>query len=173
MDNREKLTRLVIEKIWSLPYDEAILKELKKGCKISGFGHKGNDCIFIEDLYDWENITDEKSLVESIYETYHQCLDFDILGLPITLPRIMYALGFEFQYILVKTNIVFICPQLPICIASNKVIDYEKYKNIHWQLFNNGKEVNIYSQKNGQYIISENTIKSLINFLDYKKTTSL
>jgi len=93
MTTREKFKRRVIELIHGVEYEEAIKKELVVGCKVevSEEPDIGNGVFFIHQVTDDDEILNENEI--KISKCGKDLFSVDkIIGLPITLARIMQAL---------------------------------------------------------------------------------
>lgn len=105
MDKREQFKKAVIEAIHGLPHEEALKKEFSFGCLIKGDAGRGvrvegkvidkqeDGNGFYADM--WECVYDKKC-----HRTYHQYWSFEkfeqdyrgeVIGLPITIGRVMQA----------------------------------------------------------------------------------
>jgi len=105
MTTREKFKRRVIELIHGLPYEEAIEKEVRKGClfldnnedKCELMGKVVNRSpIEKKSLYRYQMMDRGRWGAENIFSVYEKGIttikDYKIIGLPITIGRVMQAL---------------------------------------------------------------------------------
>lgn len=157
MKNREKLTRLVVEKIWGIPFVEAIKNEdiavikgtcarcsseLSELCRTKRWCHKCEEYTFVKEKY--------------LYKPY-----------PIKIARIMQALG-KVEFKNEMDSIIFTSNNgnCYIMIESGDYYTSSTYNEVcEWQLLHKGKDVDLNTKEEGEYIISEETVLKLINLL--------
>jgi hypothetical protein len=171
MTTREKFKRTIIELIHDLPYEEAILEELKiPGCLIkTSFledddeGIEDTECLGFVTTSKWLNFYDSRDVyygyiknhAEELKRGYSEIHEwyYSIKGAPITIGRVMQA----FKN---KNIALFLSLKNVIAIHNFNKNEGERETDIEWRLIKeNGQECTDYDQ-------SDETIEALLQLIE-------